>query len=108
MSLCPIQSQKLDFPRQVKNLLVEEGKSFQPVSISEGREGVSVWRPGARMKKNERANLFKVSEILHVPHGQTRVNLLSFDQFRHDSLSGVFQRASSVAEADDAARGDGK
>lgn len=58
------------------------------------------------MKKNECVNPVSVPGILRVTDGQTRVNLLSFNQFHHDirnpqRFSHVFQRASSVAEAKD-------
>lgn len=77
------------------------GELFQPVSNSTSlKESVSIWRRGATMKKNECVNPFSVFEILCVTHGQTRVNLLFFNQFQHDRFSCVFQRASSVAEAD--------
>lgn len=37
------------------------------------------------MKRNECVNPFSVPEILRVTDGQTSVNLLSFNQFHHDT-----------------------
>lgn len=64
-------------------------------AVSEGR------RTAAGMKKNEWVNPFSVSEILRVTRGQTRVNLLSFNQFSTWQVLLCVPGASSVAEADD-------
>lgn len=88
MSLCLIQNPEILFCKTSENL--GRGAIFQPVSSSASiKESVSLWCQAARMKRNEFVN----PEILSVTHGQTRVNLLSFNQFQHDRFSCVFQRA---------------
>lgn len=71
------------FKQERNDKPLAEENHFNPFPIRRLRRKASAcWRrTAAGMKKNEWVNPFSVSEILRVTHGQTRVNLLSFNQF---------------------------